>query len=74
MLVLHFWEGLFMNDQNKDSEIWEIPVAQLIPMLKILREEIIEHFKKGGRIKVTNPYDFPPQELMPNFTFDNWKD
>ena len=63
-----------MNDQNLDSEIWEIPVTKLIPMLKIMRGELVEHFKKGGRVKATNLENLPPQELLSNFTFDHWKD
>jgi len=62
-----------MTDQTQESEIWEIPIAKLIPMLKIMREELVEHFKKGGRVKVTNSDNLPLQELLSNFTFDHWK-
>ena len=63
-----------MQEQNIDSDIWEIPISKLIPMLKLMRDELTEHFKKGGRVKVTNPDGFPLQELLSNFTFDNWKE
>jgi hypothetical protein len=65
-----------MDRTNSEPEIWEIAVNsdRVNPIITALRKKIIEHFKKGGRVKIIYTDGSQPQELMADFTFKNWKD
>lgn len=66
-----------MKDKKKPKkEILEIESApeKIVGILTGLRKQVVEHFEKGGRVKIIYTDDSPSQELFENFTFEHWKD
>jgi hypothetical protein len=64
-----------MKEQKLKSEIWVLEAGSenVTSLVISLKKRITEHFKQNGRVKIIHSDGSPPQELLPDFTFDNWK-